>query len=252
MASESTSYARIADRYEKVRGGGERADVYAPALSEWLPNTGRICDVGCGTRIITERLEVSDRRVVGCDISMEMLRQHHERLPGRRFRADAMALPFPDATLDGLSYMWVLHHVGDLTTALMEAGRVLRPGARLVAISGTPLPRDDDLGPVVDGLQERFRPGQLALGTRVGDVGVEVGLTLIHDDVVTSTALASPNEMAAAIEGGLYSFVWDVSVDEWANGVDPALEQLRSLPDPDRQREQVFRNPIVVLERPAG
>lgn len=250
MASVSTSYARIADRYEQVRGGEDRADVYAPHLDAWLPRTGRTCDVGCGTRIITERLQRPDRQVVGIDISHEMLAQAPERLAGRRARADAMALPFADASLDGLSYMWVLHHVGDLDVALSEARRVLRPGARLVTISGTALPGEDDMSPFFENLQDRFRPGQRDRGLRVGEAGVEAGFVVVHDDYVACPSSSSPNELADNIADGLFSFTWDLSDEEWREHVEPTLGRLRALPDPHRQRERVFRNPIVVLERP--
>ena len=46
--------------------------------------------------------------------------------------ASVSALPFPDATFDGVLMVRVFHHLGDPETALREIHRVIAPGGRLV------------------------------------------------------------------------------------------------------------------------
>ena len=49
--------------------------------------------------------------------------------------ADAMDLPFEDASFDAVVAMWMLYHVPDLDVALAEVRRVLRPGGLFVAVT---------------------------------------------------------------------------------------------------------------------
>src|SRR6476661_2826879 len=48
--------------------------------------------------------------------------------------ADALELPFPDASFDGAMVGWGVRNLVDLDAGLAEAARVLRPGARLVIL----------------------------------------------------------------------------------------------------------------------
>lgn len=65
---------------------------------------------------------------------------------------------------------------------------------------------------------------------------------------MTTTAV-SPNDLAAAIDERLFSHLWDLTDDEWRSDVVPAIEELRSLPHPDRARDRVLRHPLVVFDR---
>ena len=144
----STSYDRIADRYEAVRGGDARARPLAEALARWIEPGSSVVDVGAGTGIVTAALESSGYDVCGIDLSRAMLARAAGRLPGRVVCGDAQALPFASRSVDAVTLVWVLHHVGRPELALGEASRVLRPGGRIVAISGMPLPGTDELSPI--------------------------------------------------------------------------------------------------------
>jgi SAM-dependent methyltransferase len=50
---------------------------------------------------------------------------------------DARGLPLPDETVDTVVAAWMLYHVRDLDQALAETVRVLEPGGRLVAVTGS-------------------------------------------------------------------------------------------------------------------
>jgi demethylmenaquinone methyltransferase/2-methoxy-6-polyprenyl-1,4-benzoquinol methylase len=54
---------------------------------------------------------------------------------------DALALPFPDAGFDGATIGFGIRNLVDLNAGLVEAARVLKPGARLVILEFTMPPR---------------------------------------------------------------------------------------------------------------
>jgi len=73
--------------------------------------------------------------VVGADFAQNMLafgrHKSHRLLP---VNADALELPFPDKTFDGVMVGWGLRNLVDLDAGLAEIARVLRPGGRLVTL----------------------------------------------------------------------------------------------------------------------
>jgi demethylmenaquinone methyltransferase / 2-methoxy-6-polyprenyl-1,4-benzoquinol methylase len=74
-------------------------------------------------------------RVVGADFVEPMLRLGRDKA-GRLapVAADALELPFADASFDGAMVGWGVRNLVDLDAGLAEAARVLRPGARLVIL----------------------------------------------------------------------------------------------------------------------
>jgi len=104
--------------------------VAAYALCAPLLPSGRILDVGCGIGHSYELL--APRETVGLDIDPAALSgQNRETRAG-----DMRALPFADASFDGLISVQAIEHVPDPERALVEARRVLRPGG--VAVFVTP------------------------------------------------------------------------------------------------------------------
>jgi demethylmenaquinone methyltransferase/2-methoxy-6-polyprenyl-1,4-benzoquinol methylase len=79
-------------------------------------------------------------RVVGSDFTFAMLEHGKgkvERLPVAPACADALALPFADASFDGATVGFGVRNLADLDAGLRESARVLRPGARLVILEFT-------------------------------------------------------------------------------------------------------------------
>jgi ubiquinone/menaquinone biosynthesis C-methylase UbiE len=95
----------------------------------------RVLDVGCGTGQLGVRIraELGGVTVVGCDFSPGMLRQAAGKRPGLRLvQADALRLPFGDASFDALVSTEAFHWFPDQPAALAEFWRVLAPGGRLL------------------------------------------------------------------------------------------------------------------------
>src|SRR3989442_12751726 len=74
-------------------------------------------------------------RVIGADFVLPMLALGKDKAPRTvPVAADALALPFPAARVDGALVGFGVRNVADLHRALSEAARVLKPGARFVIL----------------------------------------------------------------------------------------------------------------------
>jgi arsenite methyltransferase len=99
----------------------------------------RILDVGCGPGFyVTELLEVvgRDGSIVAVDASADMLAVAAKRAGDRHnvefHAADVTSLPVPDASFDRAIAVQVLEYVRDISAALAEIHRALRPGGRVL------------------------------------------------------------------------------------------------------------------------
>lgn len=75
--------------------------------------------------------------VAGADFAVPMLRHGNGKAPPSRLGpvgADAVQLPFADASLDGAIVAFGIRNVADLDAGLREVRRVLRPGTRFVIL----------------------------------------------------------------------------------------------------------------------
>jgi ubiquinone/menaquinone biosynthesis C-methylase UbiE len=133
------TYDGIAETYERVsapRTAQVAADLVAMASP---PAGGRVLDVGTGTGVVAEagQKAVGDDGVaVGVDASTGMLAVGSRVRPSLRLvAAEAIDLPFHDATFDVATAGFVLSHFTRYQTALFDMVRVLKPGGRLVASS---------------------------------------------------------------------------------------------------------------------
>lgn len=142
--SESDTYARNADFWVKIIR--EDLDRYRTELTNDAvldavgPCEGLdVLDAGCGEGYMGRLLAERGARVVGVDISDSLIaaaREHAdaERLGLRYTVASLEDLPEPDDSFDLVVCNHVLSDVADPGRALVELGRVLRPGGRLVAL----------------------------------------------------------------------------------------------------------------------
>jgi len=107
------------------------------------PDTDRvIADIAAGTAGVS--LQIADRtgaRVIGLDLTEQMLRQgarnvdtagasDHVSLVNSR----AEQLPLPDASVDALTFTYLLRYVADPQATLSELARVVRPGGVIASL----------------------------------------------------------------------------------------------------------------------
>ncbi len=100
-----------------------------------LPQNATVLELGCGTGVLWRGSVKVPRewRVFLTDMSAGMLDETRGSLVrlGRSFiyaQADAQAIPFRDASFDGVIANHMLYHVPDIPRALDEIRRVLKPG----------------------------------------------------------------------------------------------------------------------------
>jgi demethylmenaquinone methyltransferase/2-methoxy-6-polyprenyl-1,4-benzoquinol methylase len=146
-------FAAIAPRYDttnKLLTAGADEGWRKRAVAELgAPHGGKILDLCCGTGDLAFHLVRTDPSldVTGADFCAPMLDGARSRAPredrgGRTnfVEADAMALPFADATFDGATMGFSMRNVVDVVSTLREARRVLKPGARFVNLDVTKAP----------------------------------------------------------------------------------------------------------------
>lgn len=249
----SVSFDRAAASYDETRGGGRRGYNCAEALDPLFAHTGLTLEIGAGTGVVGAALRARGRRVVGVDISAQMLRRAIDR--GLQVaRADAHALPFGPSSVDDAYSVWVLHLVADQAGVLREALRVLRPGGRyLVELTSRYEREDDEIARIRAHMDQRLRAGsaprddQKLLVSRAAEAGFKlVGVVERTSDIF----LESPSDAAAGIERRDFTALWDIDVEQWRSDVEPALQALRALPEPSRPRERRAIHEIIVLEKP--
>jgi demethylmenaquinone methyltransferase/2-methoxy-6-polyprenyl-1,4-benzoquinol methylase len=150
-------FAPIAESYDRYArllsfGRDARWRAFLVACVEATPED-TILDVACGTGSVA--LELVRRygcAVVGVDQSAHMLTAGRHRVAEAGVsdritlvEARAEALPFADASFDGLTFTYLLRYVDDPGATLRELARVVRPGGRIAGleffIPGNPLAR---------------------------------------------------------------------------------------------------------------
>ncbi|MGL4744854.1 MAG: demethylmenaquinone methyltransferase [Dermatophilaceae bacterium] len=93
----------------------------------------RVLDIAAGTGTSSEPFADSGVDVVPADFSLGMLRVGRQRRSDLVFTAaDALRLPFADASFDVVTMSFGLRNVADPDAALREFLRVAKPGGRLV------------------------------------------------------------------------------------------------------------------------
>lgn len=143
-------FGRIARRYDLMNtlmtGGLDETWRRHAVRAARPPRDGRALDVGTGTAKLALALAhaMPEGRVVGVDVAEPMLRQAGAALrggrAGSRLRlalADALALPFADASFDCATTAFMVRNVSDVGAAFAELRRVVRPGGRVVCLELT-------------------------------------------------------------------------------------------------------------------
>jgi ubiquinone/menaquinone biosynthesis C-methylase UbiE len=151
---------RVAMQEERAEALGSRVQqLLAP-----LAGTERALDSGCGAGALAFALAPFVGRVVGVDLSADLVAAGRELAPANceLIVGDATALPFEYGSFDIVGCMRVLHHARRPELIVSELARVTRPGGRILLI--------DQLGfvdPVVSAETDRFEQARDPSHTRL-------------------------------------------------------------------------------------
>ncbi|MBC8138098.1 MAG: class I SAM-dependent methyltransferase [Fibrella sp.] len=131
--SQPLSFDRVATEYERTRPlPVEVADAVGQYIAGLVAPNEWILDAGCGTGRFTRALAKCYPRVVGADVSPEMLAELRRLQSGfpqpALVTTDLRVLPFPDAQFGAVLAVHVLHLIADWKQAIGEMWRVLAPG----------------------------------------------------------------------------------------------------------------------------
>jgi len=130
-----------------------------------LDESWKVADLGSGTGAITQALAPFVAQVIAVDESSAMLSAARKRLHGlenvdiRNGRLES--LPLADGEVDVALLFLVLHYVTDPVRVIAEAGRILKPGGRLLVLDMMPHDRQD-LKQTMGHLWQGFDSGTLA------------------------------------------------------------------------------------------
>lgn len=127
----------IAPRYDRVnRIMTFRLDVRwrrrAVKDMRLAPNS-LIADLASGTGDLCIELAKQGHRPVSVDFSFGMLAADH-RSKAPRVQADVCVMPFPDASVDGVTCGFALRNFVDLGAFFDDVARVVRPGGRIALL----------------------------------------------------------------------------------------------------------------------
>ena len=144
-------FGQISDKYDRMNRliafGQDRSWRKHAIRQAALPQGGLLLDVGSGTGdIAIEALRRdSTLRVMAVDFSFQMMQVGSRRSDGQRIswcHADALQLPFPDATFDAVTSGYLVRNVINVRQAFEEQMRVVKPGGRVVCLETSPARRN--------------------------------------------------------------------------------------------------------------
>jgi SAM-dependent methyltransferase len=231
----------VAHIYDETRG-------YPPAVAREIaqaliaygpfPAQSSVLEIGVGTGRIALPLLEGGVNITGVDISAGMVARLRAKYDAGRAAApleatrawgalhvelaDMTALPFADATFDGVVAVHVLHLVPGWRRAFDEALRVIRPGGALLVgqdvTHGNALNHimQDEWVTIVERLgADTSRPGAAGYAEILKEAR-DRGLTVTERAVTTWADESTPRQTLASLAQREWSRTWEVPDDLYA------------------------------------
>ena len=223
--------ARVAVQYDELRGHPPEVSraIGAAVLREVGPMS-RMLELGIGTGRIALPVAAAGCRVVGIDLSAEMLDALRRQLPGHAgepidlVRGDIAVLPFRAATFDAAMATHILHLVPDWKSVLGRLAEVLRPGGAIL------LGRDwVDPASMAGRIRMAFRQAVMAAGFHTA---APAGGKPLHEALLgvgASPVHAGPGELADEILEPVSAQLDEFAAREWAEPERPQVVLRRFL-----------------------
>ncbi len=150
----------------------------------------RALDIATGAGHTALALARAGAHVVASDLTPAMLREAEQNfsansLKGEFVLADALDLPFPDASFDIVTARMAPHHFPDPQKFVAEAARVLRPGGRFGLVDQA-APPDDAAAQTINRYEKLRDPShnrQLP-AAEWKSIAATAGLIVRHDEII--------------------------------------------------------------------
>ena len=147
----------------------------------------RIADIACGTGDFCRTLEKRGLRPIGFDLAFGML--SHARTDAPLVHGDALRLPVPNASFDGVTCGFALRNFVELEPFFAELARVVRPGGRIA---------------LLDVSRPKFAPVRIGYDFYFGKVVPRIGAALSNGDAYhylprSLAYLPSPDVMTSMV-----------------------------------------------------
>ena len=133
-------FESVAGDWERIRRSYFDDRVTSLAIEKLLPSNLTVADIGCGTGSLTFELARFAGKVIGVDLSNEMLRRARALAKERAIRnvelrqGDIFKLPLDSAGIDAAFCVMVMHFLPDPQSAIAELCRITRPGGSVILV----------------------------------------------------------------------------------------------------------------------
>lgn len=133
-------FEAVAGDWERIRKSYFDDRVASLAIEKLLPSALVLADIGCGTGSLTFELARFAKKVVGVDLSREMIRRARLRSKEKEIKnvdfriGDALELPLDSRSVDAAFCVMVLHFLSDPQRAVTELCRVTRDGGAVILV----------------------------------------------------------------------------------------------------------------------
>ncbi len=178
-----------AARFERAPVQTDPAALGRLVLEADLPAGSTVLDAGCGPGLVSLALLEAGHRVVGVDLSEEMVARARSRCaafgPLARFERQSVFEEPPGGPFDASLSRYVLHHVADAPAFLRRQAGLVRPGGCLVLSDHTTDPDPALAGAhnAIERLRDRTHTANLNPGSIVNlfaSAGL-VGIRLVEE-----------------------------------------------------------------------
>ena len=141
FSSEEKFWAVRAKKYNKLSWANKGDFLHSFLNAGEFHEDDTVLDIGTGTGIIAHTVSPFVKKIVGIDISEEMLKRAHnaafKNIEWRKM--DAHSMTFQSAAFDKITARMVFHHIIHRTMdSMKECHRVLKKGGRMIFSEGVP------------------------------------------------------------------------------------------------------------------